>query len=158
MGDKKLKQAQKIYKDMVKALKAKKWNFFEKEEELSILSQYEGDDLTINYIISLDVEREVIQYLSPLPFKIHEDLRNDAAVAVCAANYGLVNGSFDFDIRDGEIRFRLTTSYCDCELGKEFFFDMMATAVLTTDKYNHLFMKFNNGDMTLQEFIEESMD
>lgn len=152
---KKQAKAKKVYKDMVKALKAKKWHFTEKEEELTIVSNYRGDDLLVNFVIRIDAEREVIQFLSPFDFKINQSKRVDAAVAVCVANYGLVNGSFDMDISDGEIRYRLTTSYCDCDLGKDFFYDMMATAVLTTDKYNDRFKMLNDGNMTLQQFIEK---
>lgn len=155
MADAKLAKAKKVYKNMVRALKAKNWHFIEKEEKLRIVSNYKGDDLPVNFAITIDADKEVIQYLSPLPFKIDKAKRVDAAVAVCVANYGLVNGSFDMDISDGEIRYRLTTSFCDCDLGKDFFYDMMATAVLTTDKYNDWFKKLNDGTMTLQQFIEK---
>lgn len=147
-------KAQKVYKTMVKALKARNWHFEEREQDLAIVSNYTGDDLTVNFYIKVDPEREVIQYISPLPFKMDESKRVDAAVAVCVANYGLVNGSFDLDINDGEIRYRLTSSYCDSEMGEEFFYDMMAIAVLTTDKYNDRFMMLNKGLMTLQQFID----
>ncbi len=153
MADKQAK-AQRVYKTMVKALKGKNWHFEEREQDLTIVSNYTGDDLPVKFIIRVDAEREVIQYLSPLPFKMEESKRVDAAVAVCVANYGLVNGSFDLDINDGEIRYRLTTSYCDSEMGEDFFYDMMAVAVVTTDKYNDRFMMLNKGMMTLQQFID----
>lgn len=152
-NDKKAK-AEKVYKTMVKALKAKNWKFAEHENDLTIVSSYTGEDIPITYLMRVDSEREVVQYLSPLPFKIEESKRIDAAVAVCVANYGLVNGSFDFDITDGEIRYRLTTSFCDSELGEGFFYDMMATAVITTDNYNDKFMMLNKGLITLQQFID----
>ena len=154
MADKQAK-AEKVYKTMVKALKDKNWHFEEREQDLTIVSNYSGDDIPVRFIIRIDAGREVIQYLSPLPFKIDESKRVDAAVAVCVANYGLVNGSFDMDISDGEIRYRLTTSFYDCDLGKDFFYNMMATAVLTTDKYNDWFKRLNDGTMTLQQFIEK---
>ena len=153
MADKQAK-AEKVYKTMVKALKDKNWHFEEREQDLTIVSNYSGDDIPVRFIIRIDAGREVIQYLSPLPFKIDESKRVDAAVAVCVANYGLVNGSFDLDINDGEIRYRLTTSYSDCEMGEGFFYQMMAVAVLTTDDYNDKFMMLNKGMMTLQQFID----
>ncbi len=154
MASDKQAKAQKVYKTMVKALKAKDWHFEERDKDLTIVSSYTGDDIPIHYLMRVDAEREVVQYISPLPFNIEESKRVDAAVAVCVANYGLVNGSFDFDISDGEIRFRLTTSFCDSELGEGFFYDMMATAVVTTDNYNDKFMMLNKGMITLQQFID----
>ena len=82
MADKQAK-AQKVYKTMVKALKGKNWHFEEREQDLTIVSNYTGDDLPVKFIIRVDAEREVIQYLSPLPFKMEESKRVDAAVAVC---------------------------------------------------------------------------
>ena len=82
MADKQAK-AQRVYKTMVKALKGKNWHFEEREQDLTIVSNYTGDDLPVKFIIRVDAEREVIQYLSPLPFKMEESKRVDAAVAVC---------------------------------------------------------------------------
>ena len=147
-------KAKKVYSTMVKALNEKDWKFIEKEENLTIVSNYTGEDIPINFVIEVDAEREVIRFISPMPFNMSEDKRVDASIAVNVANYGLVNGSFDFDINDGEIRFRLTTSYCGCEVGEDFFMDMMATALLTIDKYNDKFLMLNKCAITLQQFIE----
>lgn len=156
MADAKKEQAaKKIYNTMVKALNAKDWKFDEHPEDLVIVSNYTGDDIPIQFLINVDAEREVIRFISPLPFKMAEDKRVDAAIAVSVANYGMVNGSFDYDVSDGEIRFRLTTSYCGCEVGEPFFMDMIATAVLTTDRYNDKFLMLNKGMMSLQQFIEQ---
>ena len=39
-------------------------------------------------------------------------MMREMADFICKANYGLKNGNFEFDIKDGEIRFK---SYIDCE-------------------------------------------
>lgn len=154
MANDKQKAAKKIYDTMVAALKEKEWAFEEKPDDLTVVSGYVGDDLPIHFIISVDVDREVIRFFSPMPYHIQEEKRVEMALAVNVANYGLVNGSFDFDINDGEIRFRLTTSFCGCEIGKDFFMDMMATALLTTDNYNDKFLMLSKGAITLQQFIQ----
>lgn len=148
-------QAKKIYATMVQALKNKDWHFEEREEDLMIISNYQGEDIPIKFLIEVNSDKEVIRFLSPMPFHVGEDKRVDVALAVCVANYGMVNGSFDYDLNDGEIRFRLTTSYCGCEVGEDFFMDMMATALLTTDKYNDKFLMLSKGMITIQQFIEQ---
>ena len=50
MADKQAK-AQKVYKTMVKALKGKNWHFEEHEQDLTIVSNYTGDDLPVKFII-----------------------------------------------------------------------------------------------------------
>lgn len=151
-------RARKVYDTMVRALKAKEWKFDEHPEDLTITSGYSGEDIPIHFIVKLDAEREVLQFVSQLPFKMSEEKRVDGAIAVCVANYGMVNGSFDYDINDGEIRFRLTTSTCGCEIGEEFFMNMFAIALLTIDRYNDRFLMLDKGALTLQQFIEKEGD
>ena len=146
--------AEKVYETMVKALRAQDWKFEEHRDDLTIVSNFQGEDIPIRYLIEVDSKREVIRFLAPIGFEAPEDKRIDMALAVAVANYGLVNGSFDYDLRDGEIRFRLTTSYTGCEIGEEFFMDMMTTALLTTDKYNDKFLMVSKGVMSVQQFIE----
>lgn len=147
-------KAKKIYATMVSALKKSEWKFEEHEDELTIVSGFSGDDFPIRFYICVDAERKVIQFIGSIGFNMSEDKRVDGAIAVCVANYGLVNGSFDYDINDGEIRFRLTTSYVGCEIGEEFVMHMMVVALSTTDKYNDKFLMLSKGVITLQQFIE----
>lgn len=154
MADEKEMKAKEVYSTMVSALKEQEWRFEEHEEDLTIVSGFTGDDIPIRFIVRIVAEVEVVQFISPLPFKIAEDKRVDAAIAVSVANYGMVNGSFDYDISDGEIRFRLTTGYTGCTIGKEFFMYMLMVALSTTDKYNDKFLMLSKGAITLQQFIE----
>ncbi len=147
-------QAREIYKLMVNTLTAKDWKFERHDSELLIVSSYQGEDIPIQFLITVDEEHEVVQFISPLTFNMPEDKRVEGAIAVCAANYGLVNGSFDYDIGDGSIRFRLTTSYKGCEIGSDFFMNMMATACFTTDRYNDRLMMLAKGMITVEKFIK----
>jgi hypothetical protein len=63
----------------------------------------------------IDVQENEIVVLGICP--IAADCRDTDMMArmaeyICRANYGIKNGCFEFDFRDGEIRFR---SYIDCE-------------------------------------------
>ncbi len=147
-------QAKQVYDLMVKTLEEKEWKFQEHADELLIVSNYHGDDIPIDFLITIDEKREVIQFLSPLPFKFGEDKRIDGALAVCSANYGMVNGSFDYNIEDGALRFRLTTSFTGNEIGPDFFMNMMAIACATTDRYNDRFMMLAKGMISLVQFMK----
>ena len=79
----------------------------------------------------------------------------EGAVAVCAANDGICDGSFDYNIRTGQITFRLTTSFCgETVLGEELFEYMIFVASATVDKYNDKFYLLAQGGMSLSQFIE----
>ena len=67
----------------------------------------------ISYVIDVHDDEIVIYGMCPLGAD-HEDSEMMVQMSefICRANYGLKNGCFELDFRDGEIRFR---SYVDCE-------------------------------------------
>ena len=75
-------------------------------------------------------------------------------MAVCVANYGLVNGTFDYDLSDGEIRFRIVSSFRESILSEELFNYMVLVAASTIDDYNDKFLMVSKGMLTIQQFIE----
>lgn len=67
----------------------------------------------INYIVDVHEDEIVVYGMCPLGAD-HTDANMMAQMAefLCRANYGLKNGCFELDFRDGEIRYR---SFIDCE-------------------------------------------
>ncbi len=67
----------------------------------------------INYIVDVHEDEIVVYGMCPIGAD-HTDVNMMAQMAefLCRANYGLKNGCFELDFRDGEIRFR---SFIDCE-------------------------------------------
>jgi len=68
---------------------------------------------SIKYRIRVRADDYTVYALSPIGAD-EDDAAMMASMAefVCRANYGLRNGNFELDMRDGEIRFK---SYVDCE-------------------------------------------
>lgn len=67
----------------------------------------------INYIVDVHEDELIVYGMCPIGAD-HTDANMMAQMAefLCRANYGLKNGCFELDFRDGEIRFR---SFIDCE-------------------------------------------
>lgn len=67
----------------------------------------------INYIVDVHEDEIVVYGMCPIGAD-HTDSKMMAQMAefLCRANYGLKNGCFELDFRDGEVRFR---SFIDCE-------------------------------------------
>ncbi len=148
-------KAKSVYRTLISALDRMDWNYEKFENDLVIKSGAQGDDLPINFIVTVKPERQVVQFLSKLSFDIPEDKRIDGAVAVCVANYRLCHGSFDYDVTDGNIIFRMTSSYRDSIIGDELFEYMILVSASTVDKYNDKFFMIAKGAMSLQQFIEQ---
>lgn len=148
-------KAREVYHTLLKMLDARDWKYDRNDEKLLIKSGVSGEDLPVEFVMFVRPKNQVVQFISSLPFKIPEDKRVDAALAVCVANYNLIHGSFDYDIRDGEISFRLTSSYRDSKIGEEMLEYMMMVAASTTDNYNDKFFMISKGVLTIQEFMEQ---
>lgn len=125
------------------------------DDDLVISMTVHGEDLPQPTLIMIDEDREVVRLISPLPTKAPEDKRVDAAIAVASANYGLVNGSFDYDISDGEIRFRVCQSYAGTVLNKETVRYLLGVIFFTTDQYNDRFFMLCKGMMSLEDFLKK---
>jgi len=155
MAEVNMAKAKAVYSTILKMLDSKDWKYERHDEDLVIKSGVRGEDLPVEFIIRVLPEPEVVQFVSPMSYKVPEDKRLEGAVAVSVANYGLINGSFDYDVADGEIRFRLTSSYLDSEIGEGLLEYMMMVGVTTADRYNDKFFMLTKGMLTLQQFIEQ---
>ena len=144
-----------VYQMFKKHLEEKNFKFDAHDDDLVITMTVHGEDLPQPTIIRVLDERDVFQILSPIPSHIPEDKRFDAAVAVSVANYGMINGSFDLDMSDGEIRFRVAQGYRGMELSDEFMDYILSIVFYTTDKYNDRFFMLGKGMMSLEQFIEQ---
>ena len=149
-----MRKAVEVYDTLCSMLDNINWKYEKVEEKLMIKSGVKGDDLPIDFLVIVKPNNEVVQFISSLPFNMPEDKRVEGALAICAANYGMVNGSFDYDLSDGQILFRLTTSYRESLLSEALFEYMVMVSASTIDKYNDRFFMLAKGMITLEQFIE----
>lgn len=149
-----MQQAKATYDLIIKSLDKMELKYTRHDDDLVISLGMNGDDIPMNLLIMVRAEKQAISLISPMPFKMAEDKRVDGAIAVAVANYGIVNGCFDYDISDGEIRFRVVQSYIDSVLGPEVIRYMIAISVGTVDQYNDRFLMLSKGMIDLQKFIE----
>ena len=155
MAEQDMKKAVEVYGTLCSMLDNINWKYDKIEEKLMIKSGVKGDDLPIDFIVVVKPRNQVVQFISSMPFNMPEDKRVEGALAVCTANYGLVDGSFDYDLSDGQILFRLTSSYRDSLLSEALFEYMVMVSASTIDKYNDLFFMLAKGMITLEQFMEK---
>ena len=155
MAEVNMEKAKEVFDALVNMLDTRDWKYEKFEEDLVIKSGIKGEDLPIEFLIVIKPNNQVVQLLSRLPFQIPEDKRVDAAIAICVANNGLVDGSFDYDISDGEITFRLTCSYRESYLSADLFEYMILVSAGTIDNYNDKFFMIGKNMLTVSQFIEQ---
>ncbi|MCM1364991.1 MAG: YbjN domain-containing protein [Faecalibacterium sp.] len=146
--------ARKVYNTLCETLDYLEWTGNRDDEKLTVSCKVSGEDLPIDLLIMIDDDRELIKLWSFMPFKMSEEKLMDGAIATCAASYGLAEGSFDYDISNGSIMFRIVSSFKDSNIGKGLLLHMIVCAMAMVDKYNDKFFALNKGMIGIDEFIK----
>lgn len=154
--DKKLKNAQNVFKTLCAMLDEKELRYDKREDDLVVDFTMSGEDIPMRFVINIDAKRELIRLLSPIPVTFEGDKRIEGAIAACQANYRMADGSFDFDFKSGKVLFRMTSSYIDSIISKELFEYMVAVAGYTIDEYNDKFFMLAKGQLPIEEFFKKN--
>ena len=148
-----------MYNLLCRIFDKKGWRHKRVEEALMIESRLNGDDIPVDFTISVIPSCEVISFMSWLPFQVSEAKRMDIAMAVCTVNNSLIAGSFDYNVERGELAFRFTTCYKGSNLSEVLLEEMIMISAMFVDKYNDKFFMISNNMMSLQDldrFIKNS--
>lgn len=111
-----------------------------------------GKFIPMKYSIVIDPARQVILMFVYLLFRVPEDRREDVAVVTSFANFMLADGSFDFDIDDGSIVYRMASSFKESLVGKGLFDRMLTYAFGVADRLGFRMFVVSRGMMTPDEF------
>lgn len=152
--DQKMARAKHIFDMICRMLEAHDWRYQKDEEKLKITTGARGDDLPMEMILHIDPKFERVQLISPLLFDVQEDKRLDLAIAICSCNSGMVQGCFDYDVTDGSIFFRMSSSYADSTIDQELFYHMLMISCITVDKYNDQLMLLGKGIISIEQFLK----
>ena len=146
-------RAKDLYDRMCKYLEEKELKFKKEEEELVIHFVVSGDDIPMIFILRIDSDRELIRLTSPLPFCFDEDKRIDGAIATCFVSDKLADGSFDYDITDGSIAFRMTASFRNSRIGEGLIDYMIGCSSVTVDEFNDKLLALNKGIISITDLL-----
>lgn len=153
--DKNINCAKGVYATLCQALENRGWKYDKEEDKLMVVFGVNGDDIPMRFVIFVDAEKQLISCVSPLPFTMSEDKRVEGAIIACVASFGMADGSFDYDLSNGQISFRMTASYRDSVIGEGLFQYLISCACAMVDEYNDQFLAVNKGILSLEEFIQK---
>ena len=151
------REASTHFQILERAFKEKGWKYSTEESKLKLTSSFRGDDLSIPITLRIDDDRQLIRGFSVLPFNMSESKRVEGAVATTLINWRLVNGSFDYDMSDGQIVYRIAQSYRNCTLSTEVVQYLVNCLVGTVDDYNDTLLAISKGSMDLQD-LQRKLD
>jgi len=155
--DKEMRKAREVFDSICKMFDDRDWTYQKEEDDLSITFGVSGEDIPMNFIINCDAQRQLIRLISYLPFKMSDKKLIEGAVATSVANYIIADGNFDYDMHDGSIFFRMTSSFKESLIGKELLEYMVDCACFTIDEFNDQFAAINDGTMSFEEFVRKNL-
>ncbi|MBO5836946.1 MAG: YbjN domain-containing protein [Oscillospiraceae bacterium] len=148
-------RAGETFRTICRMLDQDKWSYQKDEEKLIIQCGAQGESMPIDLVFRVDAERMAAKLVSYMSYTVPEDKRLDIALAITTINNQLVSGSFDFDIADGTLYFRMTNSFMGCVLGTEAIKAMLYTVCATIDQHNDKLFLLSNDVITLEQFLEK---
>ena len=144
-----MEQAKQVYQKIINMLDNRGWKYERHDEDLVIASGVTGEDLPIAFIFAVKPQNHLVQFLSKIPVTMPEEKRIDGAIAACAASNHLIDGSFDYDVMNGSIVFRLTSSYLNSDISEDLLEYMLMVSAATIDEYNDKFLMLAKGMITI---------
>ena len=143
-----------VFDTVCRALDGENLKYDTNKKDMIVYLSARGEDLPIDVIFKVDAGRGVLTVFSPLDTKAKEEKMVEFAVAVNAANFSLVNGSFDYDISDGKIMFRMAQPYLNGNISEKVVMYLFYCVFSTVDEYNDRFLMLDKGMIDLSKFIE----
>ncbi|MBQ8309203.1 MAG: hypothetical protein IJX96_05150 [Clostridia bacterium] len=151
----KIEKAELAYFTLCDSLDEDGWKYIKKDGDLSVKYRETGDDLPMDCLFGIDIKRQVVRFLSTLPVNMLANNKLvDAAVACCIVNSKISYGCFDLNIETGAVCFRMTYSFKESVMGKDFFRNMRRFATTVIDKYNERFLALSNGECKATDFLD----
>lgn len=155
--EKNMERAKQVYNTLCEAIENREWEYKKDEDKLLVYFGVQGDDLPMQFILIVDGERQLIRLLSPMPYAMSEDKRIEGALATCAASYSMPDGSFDYDLSDGSIIFRMTASFRESLIGEGLLQYMISMSCTAVDIYNDQFLAIDRGLMEISDFLKKEL-
>ncbi len=151
----KLAQAKAVYATLCSALDQRNWRYDGQEEKLQVFFGVRGDDIPMDFLIRVDAERQLIRLHSLMPYKMPEGKRIDGAIATSIINYRLADGSFQIDLSDGSIVFKMVAIYRDCKITEELFHYLIGCSCAMVDEFNDALQGVSDGSLSMEDFIRK---
>jgi len=155
MAEEVSKQALAVFSTISKVLEKEEFNFQKDEEKLEFRFGARGNDLPVDIIITVIPGRDLITFLSFLPFKGVGEKMTDIAMAICEINFKITAGCFSMSLKNGAIAFQISQSFKGSLISEELIKDILYTTFFTVDEYNDKLFDVSRGKLAASDILAE---
>ena len=152
--DDKLAVSKDIFNRFCEYLKANDCRFNRDDEKLVAFFLVKSDNIDVKFLAVTEAEKETLRIMAMLPVNFGSGKRIDGAMVTTIASSGMANGSFDYDINNGSVMFRMTQSFMDSKIDSAVFDYMIDCSMMTIAEYYGKFLAVSEGKMTVPEFLK----
>jgi hypothetical protein len=151
----KFELARDIFEIVCNGLDATGYRYSKDAEKLAITINFSGEDIPMNFAMIVKPDLNVLRLLSIMPYKIVEDKRLEAALAVAHVNNRLNIGMFSLDLSDGSLIFEINQLYDETKFGEGLANSLLRIAGYFVEEYNDRFLMLSKGVLSLQDFMNK---
>lgn len=128
---------------------------YDKDDENRIIDiEFVGNDIPISMRFFVNAAMENTALYSILPFTVPEEKVLETAYLLNHINNRILDGSFEMNISNKMILFRINNSYAGCMISKESFDVLFRKAADTVDRFNEKLKAFVEDEMTTEQFLQ----
>lgn len=124
------------------------------EGDYLLRTRFRGDDLPMEFLIGIDANRQVLFLKSLELVKVSEDKLPTVAMAVCAMNDKIFDGSYALSLKRGTVMFTYTIPFAGSLIHESVLMQMMAICNQTVDAFNDKLFALVNGMVDLDGFLK----
>jgi len=116
----------------------------------------QGKNAEWTCLIRVFEKTERVLVYSIFPTQVADAQRPQLALMLTQINYGLILGNFEFDLSDGEIRYKTSIDVEGMTLNSTILRNLLYGNFFSVDLYYHALMQAINGSDDLQRLIHQA--
>lgn len=131
------------------------WKYRYDEENTAFFSGVNMENVLGNVRLYILVDQDYYNVYVVLNSNVEEKYKLDVAEFLHRANYGLRNGNFEIDYRDGEIRYKTFVGFKNADLSEEIVTESIMIGLAMVERYGKGLIKTMVGEGTPEDNVDE---
>lgn len=131
------------------------WKFTRIAEKTILTMSVSAENGNFSCLAEAREEQKQLVFYAIYPTKVPNHKRVEAAEFITRANYGLVIGNFELDMRDGEVRYKTSIDIEDEPLTSSLVKMLVYINVSTADRYLPGLMSVIYGNLSPEQAIAQ---
>jgi hypothetical protein len=124
-----------LFETIVSYFEQDGWEFTRLPGHQAVEMGAAGEHGNYRLIAVVEADHPIVRFLTFVEGKVPEARRREVMEFLTRANYGLLLGNFEFDVSDGEVRFKCSADLEDAELTHAQFSNLLLIGLTVMDRY-----------------------